>query len=113
MPSLQILACLENTVDGGQSIVIDGYKVAERLQAQSPNSFKMLTKHCARFEYAGSRGVKLRSKRPLIELGADGELIAIRFNNRSAAAFTDIPMTTWPTIIPPTDRWRSWSRIRP
>jgi [2-(trimethylamino)ethyl]phosphonate dioxygenase len=47
--------------------------------------------YCARFEYAGSKGVKLSAKRPLIELGPDGELIAIRFNNRSAAAFTDIP----------------------
>jgi gamma-butyrobetaine dioxygenase len=27
----------------------------------------------------------------MIELGPDGELIAIRFNNRSAAAFTDVP----------------------
>ena len=27
----------------------------------------------------------------MIELGPDGELIAIRFNNRSAAAFRDIP----------------------
>jgi alpha-ketoglutarate-dependent taurine dioxygenase len=35
--------------------------------------------------------VRLRSKRPLLELGPDGELIAVRFNNRSAAAFTDIP----------------------
>lgn len=91
VPTLQILACLENTVDGGDSIVVDGFRVAERLQKESPHGFDLLTRHCARFEYAGSSGVRLRSKRPLIELGPDGELIAIRFNNRSAAAFTDIP----------------------
>ena len=90
-PSLQILGCLENTVEGGESVVVDGFKVAERLQAETPRGFELLTRHCARFAYAGSAGVRLRSKRPMIELGPDGELIAIRFNNRSAAAFTDIP----------------------
>ncbi len=91
VPTLQILACLENTVEGGDSIVVDGFKVAERLQAENRHGFDLLTNHCARFEYAGTAGVRLRAKRPLIELGPDGELIAIRFNNRSAAAFTDIP----------------------
>ena len=91
VPTLQILACLENSVDGGDSIVVDGFKVAERLQAEHPAGFQLLTKHCARFAYEGSQGVRLRSKRPLIELGPDGELIAVRFNNRSAAAFTDVP----------------------
>lgn len=91
VPTLQILACLENSVDGGDSIVVDGFKVAERLQAENPQGFALLAKHCARFAYEGSKGVRLRAKRPLIELGPDGELIAIRFNNRSAAAFTDIP----------------------
>lgn len=51
----------------------------------------MLTRHCARFEYAGEAGVVLRSRRPMIELAPDGELIAVRFNNRSAAAITDVP----------------------
>ena len=90
-PGLQLLACIENTVQGGESIVIDGFRAAERLQTQSPRGFELLARYCARFEYAGAEGVRLRSKRPIIELGPDGELIAIRFNNRSAAAFTDVP----------------------
>ncbi|MEJ0024460.1 MAG: TauD/TfdA family dioxygenase [Rhizomicrobium sp.] len=90
-PGLQILVCLENTAAGGDSVVVDGFKVAERLKTQSPRGFDLLTRYCARFEYAGAKGVRLRSKRPIIELGPDGELIAIRFNNRSAAPFTDIP----------------------
>jgi gamma-butyrobetaine dioxygenase len=55
------------------------------LPATAPGS------HCARFEYAGAPGARLRAKRPIIELGADGELIAIRFNNRSAAPTVDVP----------------------
>lgn len=91
VPTLQILACLENSVDGGDSIVVDGFKAAERLRSENPSGFDLLTRHCARFAYEGSKGIRLRSKRPMIELGPDGELVAIRFNNRSAAAFTDIP----------------------
>ena len=90
-PTLQILICLANTVEGGESMVVDGFRAAELLQQQTPRGFELLARHCARFEYAGSPGVRLRSKRPMIELGPDGELIAIRFNNRSAAPFVDIP----------------------
>src|SRR5690606_13985239 len=58
---------------------------------EDPHGFALLTRDCARFEYAGSAGVCLRSRRAMIELAPDGELIAIRFNNRSAAAITDVP----------------------
>ena len=91
VPGLQILACLRNEVAGGESIVVDGFEIAARLRAETPEGFALLAGHCARFEYAGAQDVRLRSKRPLIELGPDGELLAIRFNNRSAAPFTDVP----------------------
>jgi gamma-butyrobetaine dioxygenase len=41
--------------------------------------------------------VKLTSKRPMIELNPDGELIGIRFNNRSCAPITDVPFDVMPT----------------
>jgi gamma-butyrobetaine dioxygenase len=91
VPTLQILACLENSVEGGDSIVVDGFKVVERLKAEDPRGFELLAGHAARFAYEGSAGVRLRAKRPMIELGPDGELIAVRFNNRSLAAATDVP----------------------
>jgi gamma-butyrobetaine dioxygenase len=91
VPTLQILACLENSVEGGDSIVVDGFKVVERLKAENPRGFALLSGHNARFAYEGSAGVRLRSRRPMIELGPDGELIAVRFNNRSLAAATDVP----------------------
>jgi [2-(trimethylamino)ethyl]phosphonate dioxygenase len=90
VPTLQILSCLENSVDGGESTVVDGFAVATRLRDEMPEGFGLLTKYCANFEYRGSTGVRLKAKKPIIELGQDGELLAIRFNNRSAAAFTDV-----------------------
>ena len=91
VPTMQILYCLENSAEGGENMVVDGFKAALRLKAENPAWFDLLTQHCARFEYAGEAGVCLRSRRPMIELAPDGELVAIRFNNRSTAAITDVP----------------------
>ncbi|MCA0432587.1 MAG: gamma-butyrobetaine dioxygenase [Proteobacteria bacterium] len=91
VPTVQILYCLENSATGGENMVVDGFRAAERLRDENPRGFDLLTRHCARFEYAGSSGVCLRSRRPMIELAPDGELVAVRFNNRSAAAITDVP----------------------
>ncbi|WP_171234808.1 TauD/TfdA family dioxygenase [Ruegeria sp. HKCCA6837] len=91
VPTLQILYCLENSAEGGDSIVVDGFRAAEKLRDQNPEGFALLAGFPARFEYKGSDGVCLRSRRPMIELSPDGKLIGIRFNNRSSAPFVDIP----------------------
>jgi len=91
VPTIQILYCLENSASGGDSTVVDGFNAAIRLKDKNPDYFDLLTKYCARFEYNGDKGVRLQSRRPMIELSPDGELIAIRFNNRSAAPITDVP----------------------
>ncbi|WP_170571580.1 2-trimethylaminoethylphosphonate dioxygenase [Ruegeria atlantica] len=91
VPTLQILYCLENSAEGGDSIVVDGFRAAEKLCAQNPEGFALLAGYPARFEYKGSDGVCLRSRRPMIELSPDGEMIGIRFNNRSSAPFVDVP----------------------
>ena len=96
VPTLQLLACLENSVAGGESMVVDGFAVADRIRRDTPRYFDVLARFPARFEYAGSAGVRLRAKRPVIELGPDGELIAVRFNNRSLAPATDVPFDDMP-----------------
>ena len=91
VPTLQILACLENSAEGGDSMVVDGFACAQRLADENPDHFSLLTKHSARFDYAGSKGVRLQSRRPMIELSPDGQLQQIRFNSRSIAPLTDVP----------------------
>lgn len=91
VPTVQVLHCLESSAKGGENMVVDGFAAALRLRAESPEFFDLLADHCARFEYAGEAGVCLTSRRPLIELAPDGELRAVRFNNRSFAAVTDVP----------------------
>ncbi|GEK46744.1 gamma-butyrobetaine hydroxylase [Bisbaumannia pacifica] len=91
VPTLQLLYCLENSAEGGDNRVVDGFRAAQRLREESPRGFELLAGYCAHFEYRGRGEVCLRARRPMIELAPDGELIGIRFNNRSAAPFRDVP----------------------
>jgi gamma-butyrobetaine hydroxylase len=91
VPTLQVLYCLENSATGGENMVVDGFRAAERLRQEDPRGFDLLSRYCARFEYTGSTGVCLRSRRPMIELMPDGELVGVRFNNRSASPIVDVP----------------------
>lgn len=104
-PTLQILYCLENAAEGGDSLVVDGFKVAERLYAEDPEGFSLLAKHRARFEYRGSASVHLTAERPMIEVSADGEITAVSFNNRSTAPITAVPFAEMP------DYYRAYRRF--
>ena len=105
VPSMQILYCLENSAEGGDSIVVDGFRAAERLYQEDAEAYQLLAGHCARFTYEGSSGVALHSRRPMIETTPDGEVVTIRFNNRSAAALTDIPFDRMQ------DYYRAWRKL--
>ena len=91
VPTLQVLYCLESSAAGGENMVVDGFRAAMKLRAENPAWFHVLSQYCARFEYAGDSQTCLRSRRPMIEIAPDGELIGIRFNNRSTGAITDVP----------------------
>jgi gamma-butyrobetaine dioxygenase len=98
VPTLQILACLENSAAGGENMVVDGFAAALRLRDENPAGFELLAGYPMRFAYSGSAGVALQSRRPIIELSPDGTLQSIRFNARSAAPCTDVPfdkMADW------------------
>jgi gamma-butyrobetaine dioxygenase len=91
VPGLQLFGCLENNADGGESVVVDGFRVAEIIRQENPQWFDLLSSYNAQFEYHGSSDAHLRASRPMIECGPNGKIIHIRFNNRSCTALTEIP----------------------
>ncbi len=91
VPSIQVLSCLENSADGGESMLVDGFACVQRLQAEDPHGFDLLSRYSAKFEYAGENGVCLQSNRPMIELSPEGWLVSLRFNSRSISAITEVP----------------------
>ncbi|MEZ5887818.1 MAG: hypothetical protein R3D56_13175 [Paracoccaceae bacterium] len=52
---------------GGRQVVVDGFAAA-RLRAESPALFDALTPAIARASNGGQAGVRLTSRRPMIEL---------------------------------------------
>ncbi len=91
VPTMQILYCLENTAEGGESMVVDGFSILKKLQAENPDSFSYLKNYSMNFEYRGDEGQILKTRKPMIDISADGELVGIRFNNRAAAPITRVP----------------------
>ena len=83
VPQLQLLHCLEAAGEGGESIVVDGFAVAERLRREAPDDFDLLTKTSVPFRYVEPGSVDLRHLAPFIELDASGDLRAVRYNSRS------------------------------
>ena len=90
VPQLQLLHCLEAAEEGGESIVVDGFFAAERLRRDHADDFALLTRHAVPFRYVEKGKVDIQTRAPLIELDSEGEVRAVRYNNRSAAPF-DLP----------------------
>lgn len=86
VPGLQLLHCLESVQDGGESILVDGFKVAERLRDRAPEDFDLLTRYWVPFRYRDA-DADLTARKPLIEVDHSGTVQAVRYNNRSAAPF--------------------------
>ena len=83
-PGLQLLHCLENSAQGGETLLRDGFHAAETLRAESAADFALLASTPVRFRYR-EKGVALEHSAPMIECDAQGAPQAIRYNGRSIA----------------------------
>jgi gamma-butyrobetaine hydroxylase len=82
VPTLQLLHCLTNAANGGDSGLVDGFRAAALLRAENPAAFAVLTSTAVTFAFA-SEDTRLRATRPMIGLDSYGRIREIRFNNRS------------------------------
>ena len=82
VPTIQLLHCLTNAAEGGDSGLVDGFHAAARLRSERPEAFDILTRTPVIFRYADGEA-DLAATNPLIGLDATGRIKQIRFNNRS------------------------------
>ena len=76
-PGLQMLHCLENSVAGGEAVMLDGFAVAEALRQRAPGAFATLTR--VHWCYANTaRTTDYVWYSPMIRLDARGELLEVR-----------------------------------
>ena len=81
VPNIQLLHCIENEVQGGQSTLVDGFAVAENLKNEYPEFFEILTGVKVKFRFA-DKNVVLENYGELIELDHNKEVKQVRFSTR-------------------------------
>lgn len=93
-PGLQLLHCLQSSVAGGDSILVDGFMAAKILAEENATNYHLLSRYAVPFRF--SDGVAdLRNRLSILDISADGDTRAVNFNNRSLAAL-DIPVDKQP-----------------
>ncbi len=81
-PGYIFLHCLTNDADGGESVLIDGFSVAARLEQENPRHFETLCATPVTFAYRDDSAI-LEHYGHLIERRPDGRLSRVIFHNRS------------------------------
>ena len=82
VPTVQLLHCLSNAVDGGESGLVDGFHAAGLLRGEDPAAYDILTRTPVMFRFS-DRDSELVTTQPMIGLDPHGRIREIRFNNRS------------------------------
>jgi gamma-butyrobetaine dioxygenase len=90
VPTMQLLHCLCNTVEGGESVLVDGFRAAADLREQDRESFERLARTSVPFAWSDGRHF-LHANRPLVEVNPEGSIRGVRFNNRSMGAVALAP----------------------
>jgi trimethyllysine dioxygenase len=86
-PGLQMLHCLAFDGTGGESTMVDGFRVAAQLRLAEPELYQVLSTLPVPGRYLGD-GVHLRAERPVFRHDADGVLEQVSFNNADRAPFS-------------------------
>ena len=79
-PGLQFLHCLINDATGGESILVDGFKIAEYIRRHQPAAFKALSQYPLSF-YNKAVDSDYRFSAPLIGTDTTGAITEIRMAN--------------------------------
>lgn len=78
-PGYQFLHCLENDAEGGDSILVDGFRAAKTLRQREPEAFRLLCRSPIDFLFQ-DRESDIRFRAPIIALDEGGAVEEVRFN---------------------------------
>ncbi len=83
-PGLQLLHCLAFDGTGGESTMVDGFRVADELRRSEPDLYGVLATVEVPGRYIGD-GAHLCAARPVLRHDASGRLVQVSFNNADRA----------------------------
>ena len=84
-PGLQLFHCLHLAGSGGESVLVDGLRIAEELRAADPEAYQTLATVEVTGRYIGD-GAHLMATRPVLRHD-HGRLVQVTFNNYDRAPF--------------------------
>jgi gamma-butyrobetaine dioxygenase len=97
-PGIQFLHCRANSVEGGQSLFLDGTAVANDLRAADPEAFRLLTEIEVPF-YKEHDGIDMRARQRVIELDRHGAVSGVTISQHMADIF-DLPQRVLDAYYP-------------
>ncbi len=80
-PEVQLLHCLANDAEGGDSTLVDGLSVCSILRVLDPEAFDLLTRVKVGFRYTDHEN-RLCSEKPLIALDDQGKVRGLAYSPR-------------------------------
>lgn len=93
-PGVQLLHCIKQTVTGGDSEIVDGFNVCQKLKEKNPRAFQILSSTFVDFTDIGVDycDFSVQSKHKIIELDDKGQVTRINFNNATRDTVFDVPV---------------------
>ncbi len=91
-PGYTLLHCIRNDAEGGDSALIDGLYVAEKIRHERPDLFELLASVPIVFRYADDQAI-LEHTCPFIDLLPDGTIKHTRFHGRCDQVIATDPET--------------------
>jgi gamma-butyrobetaine dioxygenase len=84
-PGYQFLHCIENNAQGGESVLADGFAIAQALKAQDPDAYALLCSEKMPFRFH-DKDCDIRYSHPLIS-ESEGEVNSFIFNAHLADCY--------------------------
>ncbi len=85
-PTVQLQHFLRADATGGESTLVDGFKIAEDMRMSAPEEFALLANTMLDFHFADDTAEHC-ARGPIITLHPDGSVKAIRYSNHSVLPF--------------------------
>lgn len=89
-PGIEALACVRPADDGGDSIMVDGFGIAEKLRQDHPQGFHLLATWNHHYVRLHPGKLDQRAYAPVIALDDDGQISGIRLHTRASGP-PDLP----------------------
>ncbi|XP_021258489.1 gamma-butyrobetaine dioxygenase isoform X2 [Numida meleagris] len=92
-PGVQLLHCIKQTATGGESEIVDGFHVANKLKDQNPQAYQILSSTAVDYTDVGVDycDFAVQGKQRIIDVDYGGQPVRINFNNATRDTVFDVP----------------------